>query len=81
LLLKHNSPLYSDIPGGSMVYFAHSYYPVPEEDEAISTETDYGVTFASSLSKGGLFGVQFHPEKSGETGLKILRNFGELCLK
>ncbi|HTY12905.1 MAG TPA: hypothetical protein VMD02_01810 [Candidatus Omnitrophota bacterium] len=47
----------------------------------VSAQTDYGIVFASSVSKDNLFGVQFHPEKSGEVGLKIIRNFGELCLK
>lgn len=81
LLVRHRSPLYDDIRDGSMVYFAHSYYPVPEDEQVITTETDYGMMFASSITKENLFGVQFHPEKSGEIGMKILRNFGKLCLK
>ena len=81
LLVKHKSPLTEGISDGSLVYFAHSYYPAPANPDIISTETDYGLNFASSISKGFIFGVQFHPEKSGPVGLKILKNFGELCSK
>jgi glutamine amidotransferase len=80
LLFKHRSPLLSSVEEGSMVYFAHSYYVVPEDSMLISTTTDYGSEFVSSICKGNLFGLQFHPEKSGETGLKILKNFGGLCV-
>ncbi len=79
LLIKHRSPLLDDILDGSMVYFAHSYYPVPKDGFIVSTETDYSILFASSVSKNNIFGVQFHPEKSGEVGLKILSNFGKMC--
>ncbi|KAF0134351.1 MAG: glutamine amidotransferase [Candidatus Saganbacteria bacterium] len=81
LLIKHHSPILDDIKDGSMVYFAHSYFPDPEDGAIVSAETDYGVLFASSINKNNVFGVQFHPEKSGDIGLKILRNFAKLCLK
>jgi glutamine amidotransferase len=64
-----------------MMYFAHSYYVVPADEMMVATQTDYGVEFVSSVWKDNLFGVQFHPEKSGEKGLLILKNFGKLCLK
>jgi len=80
LLIKHPSPLLDGIASGSMVYFAHSYYPDPADKSAVAAETDYGVTFASVLTKGNLHAVQFHPEKSGDVGMKILENFGKLCL-
>ncbi|MFA6549096.1 MAG: imidazole glycerol phosphate synthase subunit HisH [Candidatus Margulisiibacteriota bacterium] len=79
LLFKHRSPLLDGVEEGSMVYFAHSYFVVPEDTLVISTTTDYGIDFVSSICKGKLFGLQFHPEKSGATGLKILKNFGGLC--
>lgn len=60
------------------VYFVNSYYCVPNESVASST-TDYGITFVSSIKKDNLYGVQFHPEKSGEFGLLILRRFVRLC--
>jgi glutamine amidotransferase len=81
LLIKHRSPLLEGIEDGSMVYFAHSYYVVPDDKMVVATTTDYGIEFVSAVCKGNLFGIQFHPEKSGEIGLKIVRNFGGLCLK
>jgi len=81
IVIKKESPMLAGISSSAMMYFAHSYYPVPEDTSIIAAETDYGVNFASVVSKDNIFGVQFHPEKSGEEGLKILRNFGELCKK
>ena len=56
-------------------YFVHSYYPIPEDDEVITSTCSYGVEFAASVTKGNLSAVQFHPEKSQELGLAMLRNF------
>jgi glutamine amidotransferase len=56
-------------------YFVHSYYPVPEDSSVITSTCDYGVEFASSVSRGNLSAVQFHPEKSQALGLSMLRNF------
>jgi glutamine amidotransferase len=56
-------------------YFVHSYYPVPEDSSVITSICDYGVEFASSVSRGNLSAVQFHPEKSQALGLSMLRNF------
>ena len=56
-------------------YFVHSYYPVPEDDAVITSTCTYGMEFAASVTKGNLSAVQFHPEKSQELGLKMLRNF------
>ncbi|MEI6082334.1 MAG: imidazole glycerol phosphate synthase subunit HisH [Verrucomicrobiota bacterium] len=56
-------------------YFVHSYYPVPEDDAVVTTTCNYGVEFAASVTKGNLSAVQFHPEKSQELGLQMLRNF------
>jgi len=81
LIIRHPSGVFNGIVSGSMVYFAHSYYPEPDDKMVVSTDTDYGIEFASSISKRNIYGIQFHPEKSGEVGLKILKNFGELCLK
>jgi len=66
---------------GEYAYFVHSYYAVPEDDDAVVARTDYGVEFPAVVAndEGTVFGTQFHPEKSGETGLRILRNFVELC--
>jgi imidazole glycerol-phosphate synthase subunit HisH len=79
LLIKHRSPILEGISDGNMVYFAHSYFVSPKDEMITATKTDYGIDFTSSVWKDNLFGIQFHPEKSGEVGLKILRNFGDLC--
>ena len=65
----------------SYVYFVHSLYPIPNEKKLVCTETDYGTTFASAIADKNVFGTQFHPEKSGEVGLKILKNFAILVKK
>lgn len=70
------SRLLKNIPSGSFVYFTHSYR-VPLIATTVA-ETEYGGTFSSVVEKDSLFGVQFHPEKSGDTGLKLLENFCEL---
>jgi glutamine amidotransferase len=69
------SPIYRGIPEGSYFYFVHSYVPVPENPALVATTSRYGRPFASSIRSGNLFACQFHPEKSGETGMKLLRNF------
>lgn len=73
------SCLFSGIPDKSYFYFVHSYYCVSERDEAIMTLSDYQHTFVSAVSQDNVFGVQFHPEKSSIQGLRLLKNFGEIC--
>ncbi|MCP8311174.1 MAG: imidazole glycerol phosphate synthase subunit HisH [Candidatus Methylarchaceae archaeon HK01B] len=73
-IVKFNE-LIEGLADESYVYFVHSYYPSPSRRDFIITETDYGVTFPSILAHENLYGTQFHPEKSGEAGLIILRNF------
>jgi len=73
-----DAPLLKGIETGAFVYFVHSYYIVPDNGEDAATMTEYGVKFVSSVSRGKLFASQFHPEKSGKVGLKILENFGKL---
>ncbi len=75
---RNMSPLFLDIPDESYFYFIHSYYCEPDNQKVISSTTDYGSVFPSSIWKDNLFGVQFHPEKSSTLGLKILKNFGDL---
>jgi len=76
--MKSPSPLFKDVPNGSYFYFVHSYYVVPEDNRWISTTTEYGLEFASSLWKDNIFACQFHPEKSQEQGLKLLKRFAEM---
>ncbi|WP_324756295.1 imidazole glycerol phosphate synthase subunit HisH [Haloarcula montana] len=68
---------------GEYAYFVHSYYAVPDDEDAVVATTDYGTDFASIVANeaGNVFGTQFHPEKSGETGLQILRNFVDYCVE
>jgi glutamine amidotransferase len=73
---KNNCPLFKEINNG-YVYFVHSYHPMPEENVVAAT-TDYGTEINACVWKHYLFGTQFHPEKSGEMGLQILKNFVEL---
>ena len=72
------NPIFQDIMDGSYFYFVHSYYCKVDNLKAISSTTDYGLSFPSSIRENNLFGLQFHPEKSSVSGLKILNNFGEL---
>jgi glutamine amidotransferase len=71
------SKLFQDIKSGEHFYFANSYYvPVNQYTTSI---TDNNIKFSSTMEKGNFYGVQFHPEKSGDAGLKLLKNFVELC--
>jgi glutamine amidotransferase len=72
-------PLFSGIEEGSYVYYVHSYYPEYSEAECIAKTEYAGVTFSAALCKGNFFGTQFHPEKSGPVGEKILENFLRIC--
>lgn len=77
LQIKNNScALLKDIPDNSFVYFCHSFYPKPENSKVIAATSDYGVEFSSIVWQDNIYGVQFHPEKSQEVGLK---NVKELC--
>ena len=71
-------PLFKGIAADSNVYFCHSYYVLPRANDVVAATTDYGTVFASAIWKNNIFGVQFHPEKSQDIGLKILKNFTEL---
>lgn len=73
--------LFEQIENNADFYFAHSYYPRPERDEIISSMTTYHDSFASSITHGSIFGVQFHPEKSQRVGLKLLANFAAIARK
>ncbi len=71
-------PIFRDLPDQSFYYFVHSYYVEPDDESCIIGETDYGGKFASICGRDNVIGVQFHPEKSQATGLRLLRNFAEL---
>jgi glutamine amidotransferase len=71
-------PHLSEVPDGSYVYFVHSYHVVPTDRDVVATTTGYGIEFVSSVWKDNVFATQFHPEKSQELGLSILKRFGEI---
>jgi glutamine amidotransferase len=68
-------PLFEGVADGSHVYFVNSYYPRPADGELVFAEADYGDTFACVVGRGNLVATQFHLEKSGEVGLRMLDNF------
>ena len=80
LVVEREHPLVAGVDG-EYAYFVHSYYAEPDDDRAVVATTDYGGSVASIVATeaGNVFGTQFHPEKSGETGLRILRNFADIC--
>ncbi len=72
-------PLFSGIPDNANFYFVHSYYADPEDKSLIAGRTGYGVTMSSVIARGNVVATQFHPEKSGELGLKVFANFISLA--
>jgi len=68
-------PLLAGIPDGAFFYFVHSFFPEPAEPELVLAECDYGLRFAAGVGRGNLAAFQFHPEKSGAAGLRLLANF------
>jgi glutamine amidotransferase len=76
--MQKDNPLFKGITDKSYFYFVHSFYVAPEDTSIIATTTDYGIEFTSSIWKDNIFAVQFHPEKSGFIGEKILKNFLDL---
>ncbi len=77
LHIQRPDPLLAGIPDGSYAYFVHSYYCDPSEPEDILATTEYGFPYASMVRRGLIWGVQFHPEKSQQVGIGILKNFVE----
>ncbi|MBI5772186.1 MAG: imidazole glycerol phosphate synthase subunit HisH [Verrucomicrobia bacterium] len=76
---RPDCPLYRGIPSGSYVYFVHSFFPQPVDASIIATRTNYGALFASSVWRDNVFATQFHPEKSQDVGLRLLKNFVEFA--
>ncbi len=77
---RRDSPLFEGIKDGAYFYFVHSYYALPEREEIIAGVTDYGsrgkeIIFTSAVWRDNVYGVQFHPEKSGRNGLRVMANF------
>ena len=78
LSFPNPSPLLAGVEEGSYVYFVHSFCAVADDPDTVIAQTDYGVPVTAAVQRGNVYGCQFHPEKSGEVGLQILRNFGGL---
>lgn len=78
-VMNKSTSLFTGIKNNSYFYFVHSYYCQPKEIQTEIGLTDYGITFCSAFENRNIFGVQFHPEKSGENGLKLLKNFTNIA--
>ncbi len=78
LQLQNGCPIFHGLEEGSFVYFVHSFCGYADDERDVSARTDYGASIVAAVHRGNVYGCQFHPEKSGEAGLQILRNFGEL---
>ena len=76
--IKRDDPIMEGIPDHSYFYFVHSYYVDPEVKDNVIAETDYHIDYASIVCCGRIYGIQFHPEKSQQKGLRILKNFTEI---
>jgi glutamine amidotransferase len=74
-IVQPNHPLLEEVPNNAYVYFVHSYYADVKSMQDVISQTHYGVDFPSIVSRGNTFATQFHPEKSGVIGLKIMKNF------
>jgi len=75
---RKQSPIFRDIEDGSFVYFVHSFYVAPDDPSDTAAESEYGVTFTAAVERDNIFASQFHPEKSQQVGLTMLRNFAGL---
>ena len=78
LHLENNGRLFQGVPENSYVYFVHSFYLKADDETIVKASTEYGTHIHASVEQGNVFACQFHPEKSSEVGLKILKNFVEL---
>lgn len=77
-IVRRQAPHLCGIAAGTYFYFVHSYFVVPEQEEVIAIEAEYHRPFCAAVWRDNLFATQFHPEKSQDNGLRILKNFAEL---
>ncbi|MBD5132989.1 MAG: imidazole glycerol phosphate synthase subunit HisH [Clostridiales bacterium] len=78
LTFHNDSPLFRGLDDGTYVYFVHSFCGLAQREADVIARTEYGASVVAAVGRGNVYGCQFHPEKSGEAGLQILKNFGEL---
>jgi glutamine amidotransferase len=76
--IRQENPLLESVPDGSFFYFVHSYYVEAERETDVIAMTDYEIDYCSIVGDSRLFGVQFHPEKSQDVGLRVLKNFAQI---
>ena len=76
--ISRPAPIIECIPEGTFFYFVHSYYVVPDDPQVVAIQADYHEPFCAMIWRDNLFATQFHPEKSQQFGLQILRNFAQL---
>lgn len=76
--IKKPSRLFDGIPDSSFFYFLHGYYIAPANQDLVTATTEYGISYPSVIESGNIYAVQFHPEKSGDIGLKLLKNWIDL---
>lgn len=74
----NSHPLFTGLDENAYFYFTHSYFVIPEDENNTLAKTEYGLSFTSAICRDNLLGVQFHPEKSGPSGLRLLSNFGKI---
>jgi glutamine amidotransferase len=75
IIIRTPHYLLKDVPAGSQVYFVHSFYPQPDDTSMVVASCEYEIEFPCAIGTKNLFATQFHPEKSGPTGLSVLKNF------
>lgn len=78
LAIRRAAPILAGLADGTHMYFVHSYFVVPRDEGVVAAATQYPEPFASAVWRDNVFGVQFHPEKSQASGLRLLQNFAEL---
>lgn len=78
LTFQNGASIFRGLEDGAYVYFVHSFCGVAADEKNVTARTDYGASVVAAVRSGNVYGCQFHPEKSGEPGLQILKNFGEL---
>jgi len=78
LAIKREAPLFEGIADGSNVYFVHSYYVKPEDESVVAASTNYGIDFCAAIWRDNIMATQFHPEKSQDKGLAMLKNFASM---
>jgi glutamine amidotransferase len=78
LSIRRPAPVFNGTDDGTNVYFVHSYYGLPDDESVVAATSSYGIEFCAALWKDNIVATQFHPEKSQDAGLRILKNFGEM---